>query len=61
MNTISKIVSAVALLFLLLLPLLHFGGFMDLPLTKAGLLVVTILWFASAPVWMGRLKKKGHD
>jgi hypothetical protein len=57
MNTISKIVSAVALLFLLLLPLLHFVGFISLPLTKSGLLVVTILWFISAPLWMGRLKQ----
>ncbi len=54
MNTISKIVSAVALLFLLLLPLLHFGGFIGLQPTKAGLLFLTILWFTSAPLWMGR-------
>lgn len=53
MNALSKIVSAAALLVLLLLPLLHFGGFVSLPLTKAGLLVVTILWFASAALWMG--------
>lgn len=58
MNTISKIVSAVALLFLLLLPLLYFVGFFSLPLTKSGLLVVTILWFISAPLWMGRLTQE---
>lgn len=56
MNTISKIVSAAALLFLLLLPLLHFVDLISLPQTKTGLLIVTILWFASASLWMGRFK-----
>jgi len=57
MNTISKILSAVALLLLLLFPLLYFGGLISLPLAKTGLFVVTILWFASAPLWMGNLKQ----
>jgi hypothetical protein len=56
MNTLSKIVSAAALLVLLLLPLLHFGGLVSLPQTKAGLLIMTLFWFASATLWMGRLK-----
>lgn len=54
MNALSKITSGTALLLLFILPFLHFADLISLEATKTSLLVVTVLWFASAPLWMGR-------
>ena len=52
MKTILKLLSALALLILPVVPLLQLTGIGSAELTKSGLLVGTVLWFTTAPFWM---------
>jgi len=59
MKTILKLLSALALLILPVVPLLQLTGIGSAELTKSGLLVGTVLWFITAPFWMN--KKTGNE
>jgi hypothetical protein len=52
MNRVTQILSLLALLLLLALPLMHLGALIAAAPMKFGLLVATILWFCSAPIAM---------
>jgi uncharacterized membrane protein len=59
MKTILKLLSALALLILPVVPLLQLTGIGSAELSKSGLLVGTVLWFITAPFWMN--KKTGNE
>jgi hypothetical protein len=53
MKTIAKYIALSALVILIAPPLLFLAGTpITLDLTKTIMLVATVLWFASAAVWM---------
>jgi len=54
MKTVLKLLSALALLILPVVPLLQLAGIGSAELTKFGLLVGTVLWFSTAPFWMNK-------
>jgi len=54
MKPILIIVSLLALAGTILPALLFLGGAMQLSQVKTWMLVATITWFVTAPLWMGR-------
>jgi hypothetical protein len=54
MRLTLQIVSWLALAATALAPLLFVAQQLSLPQTKLSMLVATIAWFATAPLWMGR-------
>ena len=54
MKTILAILSWVSLLLLVAAPILFYVGRVSLETNKVLMLLATIIWFASAPGWMGR-------
>jgi hypothetical protein len=56
MRFLLQIVSWAALAATVLAPVLYVAGQVELPPTKLAMLLSTIVWFATAPFWMGRPK-----
>ena len=54
MKTLLKTVSYLGLVGLLLFPVLYFTATIDKPSLHTGLIISTVLWFASAPFWLNR-------
>jgi hypothetical protein len=54
MRILARLVSALALLVTIGAPLLFLWGRLELPEVKAWMLVSSIGWFATAPLWMDR-------
>lgn len=52
MTIIPKIISWIALLIVVVVPLLYLKGSMELPTVKNWLLIATIVWFVSASFYM---------
>jgi len=52
MKLIAQIVSGIALLGTIAPPVLFFNDRLDLAGTQRWMLVGTILWFVTAPIWM---------
>ncbi len=52
MQTAAKIVSFAALAAVVILPVAFFADRLALERVQTGLLAATLLWFASAPLWM---------
>jgi hypothetical protein len=53
---ILQSVSWISLAATALAPLLFVAQQLSLPQTKLAMLLATIVWFATAPLWMGRAK-----
>ena len=53
---IIAVFSFLALALLIAAPILYFLEKVDLPASKNLMLLATIAWFLSAPLWMGRSK-----
>jgi hypothetical protein len=58
MQLILKILSYLALALLFLAPVLYFTGTIAKPPMQTAMLIATVLWFATAPFWMGRKAKQ---
>jgi hypothetical protein len=56
MRLVLQIVSLAALCATALAPVLFLTGKLSLPQTKLAMLLATIVWFATAPLWMDRPK-----
>jgi hypothetical protein len=56
MRLILQVISWVALVATALAPVLFLTGHLSLPNNKLAMLLATIVWFATAPLWMGRPK-----
>jgi hypothetical protein len=54
MKTLLKIISATGLLFTLFPSFLVFSGIIEIAGHKLLMLAGTILWFSTAPFWLGR-------
>ena len=54
MRAILMSVSVLALAVLFVLPVLHAAGMAPAGTGRAGILVGTIVWFATAPFWIKR-------
>lgn len=52
MKATAKLVSFLALVGTILPPTMFLLGHLDLEQVKGAMLVSTLLWFASAPLWM---------
>ncbi len=52
MKTLCKILSALALLVVLVAPFLYFAGWLTMAPLHAWLLGATVLWFVCAPPWL---------
>ncbi len=52
MRAAAQLISGVALLMTIGAPVLFFWGRLTLAQTQAWMLVATIGWFATAPIWM---------
>ena len=52
MKRAAQIVSALALAATILAPLLFYAGRLSLSETKTWMLISTLVWYASAPLWM---------
>ena len=52
MKPIAKVVSLLALAGTILPPTLFLLGRLELEQVKVAMLISTLLWFASAPLWM---------
>jgi hypothetical protein len=59
MKTVLKIVSYLALLGVVTAPVLFYAGTFDLDQNKFWMLAATVVWFASASLWIGAEKKGG--
>lgn len=57
MKTLIPIVSALGLSLVIIPACLYLAGFMDKPQVKSLMLIGTLLWFFSAPLWIGRNKE----
>lgn len=58
MRTAAQIVSWLALLGTLVPSVIYLAGGTSLDAVKTWMLVSTIAWFLTVPVWMGRTGKK---
>jgi hypothetical protein len=58
---IIQIVSWLALAGAIVPSLLYLGGAVDLDQSKRLLLVATIVWFVTAPLWIGREGPKERE
>jgi hypothetical protein len=56
MKYLIPIVSALGLALIIVPACLYLVGTMDKPQIKTLMLIGTVLWFVSAPLWMGRNK-----
>ena len=56
MKYLIPIVSALGLALVIIPACLYLAGFMDKPQVKSLMLIGTMLWFFSAPLWIGRNK-----
>jgi hypothetical protein len=54
MRLIVQIISWLALAATLTPAVLYLAGGLDLAQAKTWMLVATVVWFASVPLWMGR-------
>ncbi len=54
MRAVARLISGVALLATIGAPVLFFWGRLTLAQAQTGMLVATIGWFATAPLWMAR-------
>lgn len=54
MKIVLQLVSGIALAATILPSCLFLAGSMDLDQTKWVMLIATLVWFATAPFWMGR-------
>lgn len=54
MKKLLPIVSIIGLAFVVVPACLYLGGLTDKPQMKMLMLVGTVLWFVSAPLWMGK-------
>ncbi len=54
MKALLKILSFIGLLLTVVPSLLVFAGTMDISQHKMYMLLGTVLWFGSAPFWLGR-------
>jgi hypothetical protein len=52
MMTFLKILSALALLVVLVAPFLYLAGWLNMAPLHASLLVATVVWFVCAPPWL---------
>ena len=48
------VISWLALAGAIIPPCVFLGGGMELPQVKTWMLVSTVIWFATVPLWMGR-------
>lgn len=58
MRKVMMTISYSALLMLIIPPCGVFLGKVDLDTSKHWMFVATILWFVTAPIWMGKEDKK---
>jgi len=63
MRSVLKILSFVGLGLVIASPVLDLTGYLDTTQTISirGIEVGTLLWFLTAPFWMGRKKKTGEQ
>lgn len=54
MKNIVQIISWIALVGIIVPPLAFLMGRMELSSTKIWMLVATVVWFVTVPLWMGR-------
>ncbi len=54
MKTVAQIISWIALLGTLAPAIAYLAGSLSLDAVKTWMLVSTILWFVTVPIWMGR-------
>jgi hypothetical protein len=54
MRLIAKLISWIALLGVIVPPCLYLAGSMDLPVVKTWMLVSSLVWFVTVPIWMDR-------
>ena len=52
MKLLAKILSIIALIATVLLPVLFLTGSIKLEFVKTGLWILTIVWFIAAAIWM---------
>jgi hypothetical protein len=57
MRTVAQIISWLALLGTLVPSLAYLAGSLTLDAVKAWMLVCTIVWFVTVPIWMDRAAK----
>ncbi|MBN2234548.1 MAG: hypothetical protein JW706_05315 [Opitutales bacterium] len=58
MKTALKWISLLALVAVILPPFLYFKGSVSKPMMSGIMLAGTVLWFATAPFWMGRRQEE---
>lgn len=61
MQLTLKLLSYLSLAALLGAPVLYFNGTLAKPPMQTAMLVATLLWFATAPFWMGRKHKDAGE
>jgi hypothetical protein len=61
MQLILKVLSFIALATLLAAPVLYFAGSISKAPMQTTMLIATLLWFATAPFWMGRKPQKSPE
>jgi len=54
MRNLTRVVSWIALASVIVPSFLYLAGRMDLPRVKWIMLIATLVWFATVPLWMGR-------
>jgi hypothetical protein len=54
MRKLAQIISWLALVGVIVPSLLYLGGRMTLPAVKLWMLVFTMVWFVTVPIWMER-------
>lgn len=59
MKKVLEIVSYLALLGIVAAPLHFYAGTLDLEQNKFWMLAATVVWFATASLWIGAEKKGG--
>ena len=54
MRTLAQIISWLALATIIVPPIMYLGGSIELDRVKWLMLVASIVWFVTVPIWMGR-------
>jgi len=54
MRDLARIISWIALAGVIVPSFLYLSGQMELPRVKWVMLIATVVWFATVPLWMGR-------
>lgn len=57
MKTLAQLLSWIALVGTIAPSFVYLGGGMTLDALKTWMLVSTVLWFVTVPLWMGRAEK----